>query len=157
MTDARAPRRDQPPDVRALTRSSANLLDALSGLDARRLAQRPAPDEWSAWDIAYHVAQIEVWYFAKLCEAASHDAPAAMARFLTAWQAIRAQGLALVAALPRERLDEAGLLSGVPDWTPRQLLERMAAHDQEHAAQARAAAEGDAKDRCIDGGARPVP
>lgn len=122
-----------------LAASTEQVLAALSGCDAEQLLRRPAPEEWSAWDIAYHIAQIEVWYVAKLCEAASPDAPAAMERFLTAWQQLRRFGLALAAQIPPERLDTPGLLSGVPNWTPRQLLERMASHDREHAEQAIAA------------------
>ena len=129
-----------PGEIDALTRSTDELLAALSNLDAEQLLRRPAAGEWSAWDIAYHVAQIEVWYVAKLCEAASADAPEAMARLLAAWQSLRQSGLALARGMPAERLDVPGLLSGVKDWTPRQLLERIAAHDREHAAQARAAA-----------------
>jgi hypothetical protein len=128
-----------PAEVVALSNSTDTLLDALSGLDAERLNRRPAPGEWSVWDIAYHVAQIEVWYVAKLCEAASADAPAAVARFLEAWQRLRDHALALARSIPAERLDTPGLLSGVPDWTPRRLLEAIAVHDHEHAEQARAA------------------
>ena len=123
-------------EVRDLARSTARLFGVLSGLDAERLTRRPAPGEWSVWDIAYHVAQIEIWYLAKLCEAASIDAPAAAERFLSAWQQLRSQGLALAGEIAPERLDVPGLLTGVPDWTPRHLLERMAAHDREHVEQA---------------------
>jgi hypothetical protein len=122
--------------VHELSDSTARILGALSGLDAEQLASRPAPDAWSAWDIAYHVAQIEVWYVAKLCEAASVDAPAAMERFLEAWRQLRQFALTLAQQIPPERMDTPRLLSGVPDWTPRQLVERMAAHDREHAQQA---------------------
>ena len=125
-----------------LAGSTAALASALANLDAVSLMKRPAPGEWSAWDIAYHVAQIEVWYAAKLCEAVAADAPEAMQRFVALWSAIRERALALAALVPPERLDATGLLSGVPDWTPRQLIERMAAHDREHAAQAWAARRG---------------
>ena len=128
--------------VNELARSTAALQSALTGLDTEMLNRRPAPGEWSAWDIAYHVAQIEVWYVAKLCEASAADASQALARFMELWFAMRAQALALAAEIPDDRLDRAGLLSGVPNWTPRQLVERMAAHDREHAAQARAATGG---------------
>lgn len=122
--------------VRELSDSTSQILGALSGLDAGRLSRRPAPDQWSAWDIAYHVAQIEVWYVAKLCEAVSPDASEAMEAFLEAWRRLRLLGLSLASLIPPERMDTPGLLSGVPDWTPRQLIEAMAAHDREHAQQA---------------------
>ena len=48
--------------------------------------------------------------------------------------------LTLAGQVPSERMDTPGLLTGVPDWTPRQLVERMAAHDREHARQAAEAA-----------------
>src|SRR3712207_8818143 len=94
------------PEIDALVASTAELLTTLAGVDAERLLRRPAADQWSAWDIAYHVAQIEVWYFAKLCEAASADAPAAMRRFLDAWQQLRSSGTELARAIPRERMDK---------------------------------------------------
>jgi len=128
---------DHRPSLSAhLAASTSELLHTLSGLDAEALLRRPAAGEWSAWDIAYHVAQIEVWYIAKLCEAATPEPAAAMARFLDLWQTMRAQALELSRSIPIDRLDREGLLTGVPDWTPRQLIERMAAHDLEHAAQA---------------------
>jgi hypothetical protein len=130
----------QPPEAARLARSTEDLLASLSDLDAAALLRRPAADEWSAWDIAYHVAQIEVWYLAKLCEAAAADAPEAMAHFVEAWRSLRATGLALAARIPAGRLDAAGLLGGVSDWTPRELLGRIADHDEEHAEQARRAA-----------------
>jgi hypothetical protein len=125
--------------ARLLSVSTADLVDALSGLMDEALARRPAPEEWSAWDIAYHVAQIEVWYIAKLCEAAAGGPAAALTRFTDVFAGMRARALDLVRALPPERLDAPGQLTGVPDWTPRDLVERMAAHDHEHAAQTRTA------------------
>jgi len=130
-----------------LAESTAALSSALAQMDAAALMQRPAPGEWSAWDVAYHVAQIEVWYVAKLCEAGATDAAEAMQRFLAVWSAMRGQALALAALVPPEKLDAAGLLTGVPNWTPRQLIERMAAHDGEHAAQVWAARGGDRRGR----------
>lgn len=128
------------PPLDALRRSTEAVRAAFSGLDAQALARRPAPTAWSAWDIAYHVAQIEVWYAAKICEAAD-DPAEALRRFLGLWSAMRAAALTIAQAIPDGRLDVPGLLGGVPDWTPRQLLERIAAHDQEHAAQVREAAD----------------
>jgi hypothetical protein len=129
--------------MRELARSTAMLRSALSGLDSAALGRRPVPGEWSAWDIAYHVAQLEIWYLAKLCEAATQEPAQAMERFMQLWFDMRSRGLSMAAEISPERLDAAGLLAGVPDWTPRLLLERMAAHDREHAAQARAAVRGD--------------
>jgi hypothetical protein len=129
-------------EVADLARSTDELLAALTGLDADGIARRPAPGEWSAWDIAYHVAQIEVWYVAKLCEAATADRVEALRLFVGVWQKARTEGLALANRIPPERLDRTGELGGVPDWTPRQLLERIAAHDREHAAQVLDAASG---------------
>jgi len=129
--------------TRALTRSTAAIRSALSGLDTAALGRRPAPGEWSAWDIAYHIAQLEVWNLAKLCEAATSEPSQAMERFLQLWFEIRARALGMASEISPDHLDTEQLLTGVPDWTPRLLLERMAAHDREHAAQARAAVQGD--------------
>jgi hypothetical protein len=84
-------------------------------------------------------AEIEVWYLATLCEAASTGPAQALAAFGDAWQRLRAESLALASTIPEERLNREGQLSGVPDWTPRQLLERIAAHDDEHTVQVDAA------------------
>jgi hypothetical protein len=131
-----------PPEWGELAGSTDGLLGALYGLNEEQLARRTAVGEWSAWDIAYHVAQMEVWYLAKLCEAACSSAPEAMREFVVWWRSQRQKALALADAIPPERLDTPGLLGGVPDWTPRQLLERMAAHDREHTAQVQAAVQG---------------
>jgi hypothetical protein len=125
-----------PPEIVEIGGSSDAIFAALYGLDGEQLMRRPAPGEWSAWDIAYHVAQIEVWYFAKLCEAAFPNPADAMRAFVLYWRSQRQQGLAVAGDIPLERLDTPALLGGVPEWTPRQLLERMAAHDREHADQA---------------------
>jgi uncharacterized damage-inducible protein DinB len=131
---------DAAPELRALAVSTERLFEALSGLDSEQLTLRPAPDAWSVWDIAYHVAQIEVWYLAKLCEAVSTGTPAALERFLEVWQQVRRHGLTLADEIPSDRLDRPGLLTGVAGWTPRDLLVRMAAHDEEHTEQATVAA-----------------
>ena len=135
-------RADAAPEARDLAESTARLHDALTGLTAEQLERRPAPAEWSAWDIAYHVAQIEVWYLAKLCEAVAADRAGAFRLFTDLWQKARAEGLELAGRIPSERLDQPDLLGGVPDWTPRRLLQRIAAHDREHAAQVYAAVAG---------------
>ena len=130
------------PAARDLAQSTARLHDALAHLTAEQLERRPGPGEWSTWDIAYHVAQIEVWYLAKLCEAVAADRAEAFRLFVGLWQTARAEGLALAGRIPSARLDQPGLLGGVPDWTPRELLQRIAAHDREHAAQVDAAVGG---------------
>lgn len=110
-----------------------------------RIEQRPPAGGWNPWEIAYHLFDIERWYIAKLCEAATTDRPAALARFLAVWSRLRDETAAIAAEIPGERMDTAGLLSGVPDWTPRSLMNALAAHDREHAAQVRdaiAAADG---------------
>lgn len=140
-----------PPERAALIRSTSMLRDALAGLDASQLDRRRGAGEWSAWDIAYHITQIEIWYLAKLCEASSTDRSEALDRFVEAWRSVREASLALAGELPAERLDRPGLLGGVPDWTARDLLERMAAHDIEHAQQA-AAASGRGRQRAAGNG-----
>jgi hypothetical protein len=105
-----------------------------------QIEQRPADGGWNAWEIAYHLFDIERWYIAKLCEASTSDRPAALQRFLAVWSRLRDEAAAIAADIPAERMDVPGLLSGVPDWTPRLLIDAMAAHDHEHAAQVRDAA-----------------
>jgi uncharacterized damage-inducible protein DinB len=126
--------------------SRAAVLAAFAHITEAELDRRPADGEWSAWEIAYHLLDIERWYIAKLCEATAPprlagapDRTAALARLLAVWARLREETLALARAVPPERLDQAGLLSGVPDWTPRRLLRAIVTHDHEHAAQVRAA------------------
>ncbi len=128
------------PDVpEALAAGRAAALAAFAHMTEAELDRRLADGEWSAWEIAYHLLDIERWYIAKLCEATAPDRTAALARLLAVWARLREETLALARELPAERLDQPGLLSGVPDWTPRRLLVAIATHDHEHAAQVRAA------------------
>ncbi|MER3419462.1 MAG: hypothetical protein C4290_02590 [Chloroflexota bacterium] len=122
----------------ALAAGRAAVLAAYAQITAAELDRRPPGEGWSAWEVAYHLLDIERWYIAKLCEATTSDRAAALARLLTVWTQLREETLALAHAVPPERLDRPGLLSGVPDWTPRRLLAAIAAHDHEHAAQVRA-------------------
>lgn len=127
-------------DLRAGQQAVERTLTGLSAVAAR---SRPMDGGWNAREIAYHLVDIERWYIAKLCEAVTNDPAAALDRFVAIWSDLRRQTLALAEAIPPERLDQAGLLSGVPEWTPRSLLTAIADHDQEHAAQAVAAKRGD--------------
>jgi hypothetical protein len=123
----------------ALVAGRAAVLAAYAHITAAELDRRPQDGGWSAWEVAYHLLDIERWYIAKLCEATAPDRAAALARLLGVWAQLREETLALARAVPPARLDRAGLLSGVPDWTPRRLLGAITAHDHEHAAQVRAA------------------
>lgn len=117
-----------------LQRSRREVLEAFAAVGAD-IERRPADGGWNAWEIAYHLLDMERWYIAKLCEAVAPDRPAALACFLQVWSRLRDEALTLVGAIPTDRLDTSSLLSGVPDWTPRALLAAMATHDREHAAQ----------------------
>ena len=128
-------------DDTGLEAGRAAVLMALAGQTDEELARRPPDGGWNAWEIAYHLFDIERWYIAKLCEAATADRAAALARFMTVWARLRDEAVALARDIPPERLDAPGLLGGVPDWTPRGLLAAIAAHDYEHAAQIQAARE----------------
>jgi hypothetical protein len=123
--------------IAELRQSVAEVLAAFDSTDGE-VERRPAGGGWNAWEIAYHLLDIERWYVAKLCEAVAPGKPAALQRFLMAWARLRDEALGLAAQLPPERMDTPGLLTGVPDWTPRVLLAAMAGHDHEHAAQVRA-------------------
>lgn len=112
----------------------AAVLSAFAGAGTE--ASQRAPDGgWSAWEVAYHLLDIERWYIAKLCEASAADRAEALARFVAVWARLRDEAIALARDVPAERLHVAGLLSGVPDWTPGGLIASMSAHDREHAAQ----------------------
>ncbi len=125
--------------VVALAEGRAAVVAALSDLTAQQASQRPPDGGWNAWEIAYHVFDIERWYIAKLCEAAAPDRAAALDRFVAVWSRLRDESIRLVDEIPPQRLGQAGLLSGVPEWTPAGLIAAMAAHDREHAEQALAA------------------
>lgn len=120
----------------SLSAGKAAVLAALRGLTVEDAAARPADGGWSAWEIAYHLFDIERWYIAKLCEAVAPGRSDALDRFITIWSWLREESIRLARAIPAQRLSETGLLSGVPDWTPAGLIAAIAAHDREHAAQA---------------------
>jgi hypothetical protein len=132
----REPAMEQQPLFDSLLTSRDDAMAAFSEI-GRQIEQRPADGGWSPWEVAYHLFDIERWYIAKLCEASATDRPAALQRFLAVWSRLRDKAAAIAAGIPPERMDVAGLLSGVPDWTPRLLLEAMEAHGHEHAAQVR--------------------
>jgi hypothetical protein len=138
--------------IAGLDAGTRAVLAAFDGLSGDDLDRRPRDGEWSAWQIAYHLFDIERWYIAKLCEAMAPDRATALERFMAIWRRLREESVELARAIPEERLDEAGLLQGVPDWTPRGLIEAMAVHDADHAAQARAAVAGEeGHGRAVDG------
>ena len=127
-----------------LSAGGAEVLAAFAGMDAATATRQPADGGWDARSVAYHLLDIERWYIAKLCEAVTDDPASALQRFLAVWQRLRAETIALAAALSPDRLGTPGLLSGVPGWTPALLLKTIAQHDAEHAEQVaalRAAAE----------------
>ena len=126
-------------DVGQLREGQAAVLAALAAVPPAQVARRPSEDSWNAWEIAYHLFDIERWYVAKLCEAAAPDRSAALGRFMHVWSRLRDEAIELARAIPVERLEQAGLLGGVADWTPRVLIAAIAAHDREHAAQVLAA------------------
>ncbi len=122
-----------------LDEGKTDSMAALARVPAAEIVLRPAGGGWNAREIAYHLFDIERWYIAKLCEAATPNQAAALSRFMEIWSRLRDEAILLAAEIPDERLDQPGLLTGVPEWTPRSLIAAMAAHDREHAAQARAA------------------
>lgn len=127
------------PEIDGLERGRTAVLASLAGLTDEELAARVAEGEWNAWEIAYHLFDIERWYIAKLCEAVSGSRTEALERLIGIWARLRDEAISLANEIPSERLDQPGLLSGVPDWTPRGLLEAMAVHDREHTDQVQAA------------------
>ena len=140
--------------VTAMEQSRAAVLAALDSLTVEEAERRPAAGDWNVHEIAYHLLDMERWYIAKLCEAVGRDQPDTLARFIAIWARLRDETIALARELPAARLDTAGLLGGVPDWTPRRLLDMIAAHDAEHAAQALAARGASAS---MDGGQGEEP
>lgn len=129
-------------EVGPLEEGREDVLDALCGASEHDLMRRPADGGWNAWEVAYHLLDIERWHIAKLCEAATGDRAEALARFAAIWSRLRDEAIALTRAVPEERLDTLGLLTGIPDWTPRRLITAIAVHDHAHAAQIRAAMSG---------------
>ena len=71
------------PEVTGLEAGRAAVLAALAGLTDAELARRPPDGGWNGWEIAYHLFDIERWYVAKLCEAATADRAAALSRYMT--------------------------------------------------------------------------
>ncbi|MBI3969521.1 MAG: DinB family protein [Chloroflexi bacterium] len=110
---------------------------AFADLSPDEVHRRPAPGEWSPWEMVYHLASAEVWWVAKLCEATAPDRHVATARLLDLWRTLRTAAFEYAGELDPGRLDQPGQLTGVPDWTPRILLESFVTHAQEHAQQLR--------------------
>lgn len=130
-------------DAAGRLRADGNELRAtFSTIDEAAITRRP-PGGWSVWEIAYHLMDMERWFLAKVCEAASGSRAEALTHFVLQWSRLREDVATRLQTMPADRMDVPGLLSGVPGWTPRALLAVMAAHDREHLAQIRAAARGE--------------
>lgn len=131
--------RVNPEELDALRTGRTAVSAAFAGITGDDLSRRPAAEAWSAWEVAYHLFDIERWYIAKLCEAVSNDKSEALHQYLAIWGRLRDEAIQLATRIPDHRVDQPALLSGIPDWTPRGLLQAMTAHDHEHAAQVLAA------------------
>lgn len=122
-----------------IARAGEDLTAAVAEAETAALQRAPAPGEWSAWDTIFHLVSSESWFVAKACEVLVEDKAGAARRLLRFWLEWRAAAIAALAGLDAATLDQAGRLTGLPEWTPRTLLSAYARHAEEHAAQIRAA------------------
>ena len=138
-----------------------DVVDALSGIPATELDRRPPSSDWTAREIAHHLADSEATAYVRLRRLIAEDGPAIdgydEAEFarrlhydrpidpsLAVLAAVRTASLQLLEALTPEEWERAGTHSdsgaySVDDW-----LRIYANHSHDHADQIRRARRGEA-------------
>ena len=132
---------------------------ALTGASAEELDRRPAPDAWTAREVAHHLADSETTSTIRLRRLLAEDAPlihaydeAEFARrlhyerpigcSLAVFAAVRESNLQLLAELTEDEWQRAGTHSQDGPYSVEDWLRIYAAHGHDHADQIRRAREG---------------
>lgn len=123
------------------------LMGCLRGIDAKEAAWKPAPDRHSIWELVLHIAYWKYRVKVRLNPEMEKGFPRTPADWPVVddptekqWKEDKAfikkeheQLIKELNAFPIDRLDEQ--LSSDKDWTYRQLIEGIAAHDTYHIGQ----------------------
>ena len=132
---------------------------ALAGTTDEELDRRPAPDAWTAREVAHHLADSETMSSIRLRRLLAEDAPliqaydeAEFARRLhydrpvaasiALFDAVRAANLELLGQLTDDEWNRTGTHSDDGPYSVDRWLEIYAAHGHDHASQIRRARDG---------------
>ena len=132
---------------------------ALAGATPDELDRRPAPDEWSAREVAHHLADSETMSTIRLRRLLAEDAPlivgydqdeyARVLRYDRPWErsfavfaAVRAANIELLGALTEDEWARTGTHSDDGPYSVEGWLQIYASHGHDHADQIRRAREG---------------
>ncbi len=138
-----------------------DVVDALSGATDEELDRRPPGSDWSAREIAHHLADSEATAYIRLRRLIAEDAPAiegydeeAFARrlhydraiepSLDVLRAVRAASLQLLESLTPDEWQRAGTHSDSGAYSVEDWLRIYANHSHDHADQIRRARRGEA-------------
>ncbi|MGE3961219.1 MAG: DinB family protein [Dehalococcoidia bacterium] len=141
--------------VADLEAARGDLLASFAGIDQATFDRAPAPADptdraWSVGDVLWHVGLVEDWIRRTVDQGVHDRDPApyahrdrpAIARtpeYLAEWlEQTRRPLLALLRRLPEDQLGRVFVLTSGERRMVRPMLEHIAAHDREHAAQIRA-------------------
>lgn len=136
--------------VRAMAAFPADLRRLIDSLSADELERRPQPGEWSARDVAAHLAETEVAFGWRLRTMAADDRPTlaqydqnawaavlvydgyAVADALRLFEALRASHCALLGALEPAAWERTARHPERGEITVRDLVDHRAHHDLQH-------------------------
>ena len=132
---------------------------ALDGATTEELDRRPAPKEWTAREVAHHLADSETMSTIRLSRLLAEDAPLIQAydenqfaerlhydrpidQSLAVFAAVRAANVELLMTLTEPEWQRAGTHSDDGPYSVETWLQIYAAHGHDHADQIRRAREG---------------
>jgi hypothetical protein len=130
------------------------VLDALFAIaPATALRERPAPEEWSPYEVLAHMRSVNGLISQRIVLMLEHDNPEFprpeppaplddMAALLADWRATRAQHLAWLRGLSPQQLARTGRSTRFGQMTAREHIIEWAYHDLDHTRQILAALQG---------------
>jgi hypothetical protein len=145
--------------IAAYRAGPAVVADAIAGATDDELDRRPAPGEWSARDVAHHLADSETTSTIRLRRLLAEEKPTIaaydeaefarrlhydrpIASSLAVFAAVRASNAELLESLSDEEWERAGIHSESGPYSVQTWLEIYAQHGHEHADQIRRARQG---------------
>jgi hypothetical protein len=136
--------------VAELARLPERLAALLTGRSEEELRRRPAPDAWSAKEIAYHLRDVARIYHERLFLAATHERPflpafdearlardadyqnADTSRIVPETRSWREETVALLAELPPEGWQRTAVHEELGEVSVLEMATRMVRHEREH-------------------------